>query len=150
MLDRVPTEVRRPREIDRERTLPMALPLLVGHLVYRVCLEDAGVVYQNIDTPQFRDRFSDESLRCVGVRNITGTEGMACPGQFGKGGLRRLEVGLVMHRHPCARARKLKSDSAADSPGCTRDQDFLFIKAHRSRVAQVVIREKGVRASFVR
>ena len=55
-----------------------------------------------------------------------------------------------MHRHPCASTSKLKCDGAADSPGRAGHQDFLFIKTHRLRVAQVVIREKGVRASFVR
>ena len=96
-----------------------------------MCLENAGIVYQDIDTPQFGNGFSDESLGVVGVRDITGTEGMTGPGQFCEGGLRSLEVGLVMHRHLCASTGKLKCDGAADSPGCTRDQDFLFIKTHR-------------------
>ena len=84
MPDRVPAEVRRPREIHRKCPLPMVLPVLVGHLVYRMRLEDAGVVYQNIDTPQFRNGFSDKPLGCVGVRDITGTADMTSAGKTGR------------------------------------------------------------------
>ena len=150
MPDRVPAEVCWPHEINREYPLPMVLPVLVGHLVYWMCLNDAGIVYEDIDTTHFINGLIDEPLGCVGVCDIAGTEDMTCPGQFGKGGLGGLEVGLVMHRYLCASASKLKCDGAANSPGRAGYQDFLFIKAHRLRVAQVVIREKRVRASFVR
>ena len=60
MLHRVPAEVGGPREIDGECALPMMLPILVRHLVYRVRLKDTGVVDENVETAKVGHRFGNE------------------------------------------------------------------------------------------
>ena len=101
------------RQIDVQRTLPLSFGH-IRHLVTRT--EDPGVVDQNIEGPESRDRFGHRVPHSIGVLDVTNPSLDVCSIKDVEN--RRI---FVENRYLCTLLRQCKRAGISDPAGASGD-----------------------------
>ena len=123
VLHGAPGHVRGAHQVDAERVLPAALPLLVGRLGDRVRLEDPRVVDEHVEAAERRGGGVDHLPHRLGVGEVGADDHVPLPRQPGGDLLGALAARAVVHRDAVAARGERARDRRADAARRAGDED---------------------------
>ena len=130
MLRDAETRVRRADQIDRNRSREILAPFLEAGLCEQQLFVDAGAIHQDVDSTQALDDPINHIANLRRIGDIGACGHVPAASKQRQRGLRRLLIGVVVHRHFSAAVGETERNLASDSARAAGDQRYFAIKTH--------------------